>query len=128
MTTQKIETLANRLREAMQAADKRQADLMRETGLDRGAISSYLSGKYEPKQKAIYKLAQALDVSEAWLLGYDVPMQRSMESRKNDLLSELVVKMRRDSSFFDVVAKLAQVDAAQRETISSLLDGLIGHK
>ena len=56
-------SIADRLREALAAAGKKQADLMRETGLDRGAISSYLSGKYEPKQKAIYLMARALDVN-----------------------------------------------------------------
>ena len=75
-------TIAQRLKEALQIAGKKQADLVRETGLDRGSISSYLSGKYEPKQKAIYKLAQALNVSEAWLLGYDVPMARTADQKK----------------------------------------------
>jgi hypothetical protein len=35
-----------------------------------------LSGKYLAKQDNIYKLASVLNVNEAWLMGYDVPMQR----------------------------------------------------
>ena len=45
-----VASTASRLREALDASGKKQADLVRETGLDRGAVSSYLSGKYEPKQ------------------------------------------------------------------------------
>lgn len=115
------ESIAQRLRKAMDAKGKKQADLVRETGLDRGAISSYLSGKYEPKQKAIYKLSQALDVSEAWLLGYEVPMERPAESKKNDQLAKLVVRLRADEAFYNTVVELAELDASQQEAIRQLV-------
>ena len=111
-------TTAERLKEAMRLAGKKQADLMRETGLDRGAISSYLSGKYEPKQTAINKLAKALNVSEMWLWGYDVPMERSLMQQKNETLAGLVVRMRTDSEFFEAVKK---IDSLDPEKLSSLL-------
>lgn len=72
----RISSTPVRLREAMNATGKKQVDLVRETGIDKGSISNYLSGRYEPKQEAIYKLALALDVSEMWLWGYDVPAER----------------------------------------------------
>lgn len=75
----RISSTPLRLREAMNAIGKKQADLVRETGIDKGSISSYLSGRYEPKQEAIYKLALALNVSEMWLWGYDVPSERPPE-------------------------------------------------
>ena len=102
-------TLAQRLREALTLSGLKQADLARETGLDRGSISSYLSGRYEPKQKAIYKMAQVLNVSESWLLGLDVPMYRTAESKKNDQLAKLIVKMRTDADFYNTVAGLAEL-------------------
>lgn len=40
-------------------------------------LSQYISGRYEPKQVKLNILALALGVSEAWLMGYDVPMERS---------------------------------------------------
>lgn len=118
------ETIAQRIRKAMDAKGKKQADLVRETGLDRGSISSYLSGKYEPKQKAIYKLSQALDVSEAWLLGYEVPMDRSLESKKNDQLAKLVVRLRTDEGFFNTVSTLAELSAEQYQSIELLVSTL----
>lgn len=60
----------------MRVKEKKQIDLVRATGIDKGSISNYLSGRYEPKQEAIYKLSMALGVSEMWLWGYDVPMER----------------------------------------------------
>jgi transcriptional regulator with XRE-family HTH domain len=114
-------TIAQRLREALNASGKKQADLVRETGLDRGSISSYLSGKYEPKQKAIYKMAQALDISEAWLLGYNVPMARTEDQKKNDQLAKLIVKMRMDNDFYNTVAKLAELNEKQYRGVQQLI-------
>lgn len=119
-----IDTIAHRLREALTASGKKQADVVRETGLDRGAVSSYLSGKYEPKQKAIYKMAKALNVNEAWLMGYDVPMARTLEAKKNDLLAELVVKMRSEPAFFDAVASLAELTPEQFDIVKGVIEAL----
>lgn len=69
----------------MDIRGKKQIDLSRETEIDKGSISNYLSGRYEPKQEAIYKFAMVLDVSEMWLCGYDVPMERS-KGRKNSAI------------------------------------------
>ena len=79
---ERIDTTANRIKEAMESAGKRQADIVRETGIDKGALSHYLKGRYEPKQDVIYKLALALNVSEMWLWGYDC------EKERNTLLQE----------------------------------------
>lgn len=59
------ESFASRLRKAMEIRDMKQADLVEKTGLAKSAISQYYSGIYEPKQKALYKIAKALDVNEA---------------------------------------------------------------
>jgi transcriptional regulator with XRE-family HTH domain len=117
-------TTAERLREAMHAAGKKQVDLVRETGIERGAISRYLAGKYEPKQAAINKLAVALNVSEMWLWGYDVPMQRTAEQKKNDTLVGIVQQLRRDPEFYDVVEMLAELPADQYDSIKQLLTTL----
>ena len=114
-------TIAERLREALDASGKKQADLVRETGLDRGSISSYLSGKYEPKQKAIYKMAAALGVNEAWLMGYDVPATRTSEQKKNDELAKLVVKLRSDSDFYNTVLKLSNMNEKQYRGVQQLI-------
>lgn len=114
-------SISTRLKEAMERAGVRQADLVRATGLDRGAISSYLSGKYEPKQKAIYKIAKALNVSEAWLLGYDVPIYRTDEQKKNDQLAKLIVKLRSDEDFYTTVEAIASLSEKQFKSVKDLV-------
>lgn len=60
----------------MDLARMKQADLARATGLSKGGISNYVTGRYEPKSDIISKLAKALNCSEMWLWGYDVPRER----------------------------------------------------
>lgn len=72
-----MSTIADRLREGMVLRNLKQVDIIEKTGINKGALSSYLSGKYSPKQNNIYLLAKALDVNEAWLMGHDVPLERS---------------------------------------------------
>lgn len=60
-----------RLNEAFNASGLTQTELCEKTGLTKGAISSYLSGRYFPKQKTTEALAKALNVSVSYLMGYD---------------------------------------------------------
>jgi SOS-response transcriptional repressors (RecA-mediated autopeptidases) len=70
---------AIRLKEAMDLRKMKQVDLVEKTKIGKSAISQYLTGKFEPKQNNIYKIARALGVSEAWLMGHDVPMEKTNE-------------------------------------------------
>lgn len=74
-----MKTIAERIREGMELRNLKQTDLVEKTGISKGALSSYISGRYEPKQNNIYLISKALSVSEAWLMGADVPM----ETQKN---------------------------------------------
>ena len=118
---ERIALTRDRLKEAMQAARKKQADLVRETGLNRGTISRYLSGEVEPRQDATHKLATALGVTEMWLWGYDVPMARTDAQKKNDQLVGLIAKLRKDPDFFEVVSVFAELEPAEYASIKQLV-------
>ena len=51
-----------------------QAELSSRSKISKSSISHYLKGDWAGKQDAVYSIAQVLNVSEAWLMGYDVPM------------------------------------------------------
>ncbi len=121
---QRVATTADRLREAMNAAGKKQLDLAKATGLSHSTISRYLSGQMEPKQKAISRMATVLGVSEMWLWGYDVPMSRTPEQKKNDDLVKVIAQLRKDADFFEVVSLLADLPAEQYASVKTLLTAL----
>lgn len=83
-----MNTIANRLKQALEMRNMKQADLVNMTGIGKSSISTYLSGDYEPKQKNLYRLAKALDVNEAWLMGYDVPMERTSDPSSSQASTE----------------------------------------
>ena len=72
-----IDTFANRLNTAMRIRGIKATELSEKTGISKSSLSEYINGKYEAKQDGVYLLAKALDVNEAWLMGLDVPMERT---------------------------------------------------
>ena len=75
-----MSTTSQRIQEGLELRGLKQTDLVEKTGISKGALSSYISGRYTPKQNNIYLIAKALDVNEAWLMGADVPMERKDNS------------------------------------------------
>ena len=80
-------TTSERLQQIMEKRQIRQADIVRAAqpfchrygvNLGKNTLSQYVSGKTEPGQEKLTILGLALNVSEAWLMGYDVPMERSV--------------------------------------------------
>ena len=79
-------TTSERLQTIMDERNLRQADILamvqpickeQGTTIQRNALSQYVTGKVLPRQDKLTALAHALNVSEAWLMGYDVPMERT---------------------------------------------------
>lgn len=117
----RVDTTSNRLKIAMKEIGKKQIDLVNETGIDKGSISHYVSGKYIPKQDTIYKLAKALDVSEMWLWGYDCEKERPQMQKNNDILSDIIVRLRTDSDFFTTVQSLSSLDKEKLASVQQFL-------
>lgn len=78
-------TTAARLQQVMNERNLKQVDVIslskvhqKELGvkLGKSALSQYINGKSTPDQEKLVLLARTLGVSEAWLMGYDVPMTK----------------------------------------------------
>ena len=70
-------TFKERLEQALIIRKIKASDLAEKTGINKARISQYVNGIYTPKSKATYIIAQALNVDEKWLMGFDVPMEKS---------------------------------------------------
>nr|DAR46523.1 MAG TPA: bifunctional HTH-domain containing protein/aminotransferase [Caudoviricetes sp.] len=66
-----------RIKQAMELRNMTQADIVEKTNIKKSALSQYINGKISPRQNAIDELSKVLNVSEPWLMGYDVPMKRT---------------------------------------------------
>lgn len=83
MYSERIESCGKRIAKALAIRNIRQADLAQMTNIPKSSLSLYLKDAYEPKQDRIFVLAQALRVSETWLMGYDVPMEKETEKENS---------------------------------------------
>ena len=70
-----MDIFKDRLTEAMKARGIRASELALRTGLSKARISQYVNGKFIPKSDAILIIAEALRVSELWLLGKTTDME-----------------------------------------------------
>lgn len=89
-----ISNFAARLNETIKLKDIKPAEIVRRSEslyrngkinkpLTKPLLSNYLKGTYEAKQDNVYALSLILNVDEAWLMGYDVPMEKET-STNND--------------------------------------------
>jgi transcriptional regulator with XRE-family HTH domain len=79
MYKEKVESCSKRISEALKIKGMKQYELCKLANVPKSSLSLYLSGAYEPKQDRVYDMAKALNVNEAWLMGYDVPMERQVK-------------------------------------------------
>lgn len=93
----KIENTSIRLKKIMDERRLKQVDILemakpfcKKFGvkLNKNDLSQYVSGKVEPGQNKLFILGLTLDVSEAWLMGYDVPMSRNQVPTQSSVLDK----------------------------------------
>ena len=72
-------TFGERLELALKNKNMKNSVLAYRLGVDRSYITNYIKGKYSARPEMIDKIAQILNVSAAWLSGFDVPMQDSVD-------------------------------------------------
>ena len=80
----------DRLNEALSMRNMTAAELSRLSGIDEGTLSNYKKGKYEPKQRKLESIAIALNVSIAWLMGADVPMEKEIKYSSPTVTDDVV--------------------------------------
>ncbi|MEA4815928.1 MAG: XRE family transcriptional regulator [Lachnospiraceae bacterium] len=66
-----MNTLSKRLSETIKNKNISQSYLSKLTGINKGTLNAYITGKYVPKQKNLSLISKALGISPAWLSGKD---------------------------------------------------------
>jgi len=113
-----------RLQYAMSYNNLRATDLCEKTATPKSAMSAYLSGKQEPRPERLFAIAKALDVSEAWLKGYDVEMARSVDQKETDALAAAVKRMSEDKAFQDLILRITSLNPQHLELVRNVVDAL----
>lgn len=115
------ENTATRLKQLMEERKLKQVDILNlslpyckkyDVKMNKSDISQYVSGKNEPGQEKLVVLGMALDVSEAWLMGLDVPKTRkdNSEIAKEDV---------------DLLWKFSLLEQRDKETILDMINVML---
>ena len=89
----KNSSTSERLKQIMNERSLRQVDILEAAKpfcekygvkLAKNDLSQYVSGKVEPRQEKLTILGLALNVSETWLMGYDVRRERDEKEQPAD--------------------------------------------
>lgn len=119
------EELRVRLKKALDIREKKAVDLAKDLNIPKSAISQYLSGKSKTiPSPRLYAICKYLDVSEPWIMGFNVPMERPAAQKESDELGEIIEKLRKDKGFRNLVVKLNKLNPSKLESIMNLLDVL----
>ena len=88
---------SERLKQLMSERNLKQVEILekslpyqKELGIKMGksTLSQYVNGVQSPDQHRIYLLSKTLEVSEPWLMGYDVEKKRIPDSERNSISNE----------------------------------------
>ena len=111
--------IGNRIKEAINLRGFKQADIVKNTGINKGALSSYIKGNYLPKQVNLYKIAKALNVNPTWLMGYNVPMDA-------DYIPDKIIANEEDYAIIDKnIGKFKKGQIVQVKEITNYLNELV---
>lgn len=76
--------------------------------MNKSDISQYCSGKTEPNQDKLFVLGSALNVNEAWLMGYDVPMERDRKVSSSNSVNTIAAHFDGDEYTEDELDEIRQ--------------------
>ena len=116
------DSICSRNQKAMDIRNMKAVDICEKTGIPKSSMSMYLSGKVEPKSDRLYQMAKCLDVAEAWLLGYDVDMTRSVAQKELDELADLNERIKKEKDFRQLIMKISHLKPQQLEAVKNLLE------
>lgn len=119
---------STRLQELMHIKNINQVDLCQRTGIPKSSMSMYLSGE-RTRDRTTISNCRKFNISEAWLMGYDVPMERT------DSLSDETLSQKDKRDILDIISStkaelLSQEglmfdgDPASPEAIESILNAM----
>lgn len=114
----------NRIADALKIRDMKQVDLAERTGISIHTLNPWVNNKWQPKATPLHKMAQALNVSELWLAGYDVPMERPVLQRKTDEVSGLTKTILANDDLYLTITKLMTLNGNDYELVCKLIDTL----
>lgn len=108
---------ATNLQRYMNLNNKSRRDVSEALGVSYYTLTDWVKGKKYPRMDKVEKLADYFGVLKSDLIEEKTDEHRQMQ-KKNDTLSDIVIRMQTDEDFLSVVEAVYKLD---KEKLSSLL-------
>ena len=114
--------IGEKIRAARQAKGMTQEELGAILGVQKSAIAKYESGRVvNIKRSTLKKISDVLNIPPFELI-FDEEHRKIQ--KKNDILSDIILKMNEDAELFDMVVALSNLGFEKREAIKPVLFAL----
>lgn len=120
MNREKTESCGKRIEKALTMRNMKQSELCKLADVPKSSLCLYLKGAYEPKQDRVFKMATVLNVSESWLMGYDVPMGNGEKTTNSSIDLSACEKIMLDL--------FRQIPEDQQQMLIRVVRGALGTK
>lgn len=114
------EVFARNLRYYMDSRGKNQKELAEIVGVSAPTMNDWLKAKKYPRIDKIEILSNYFGILKSDLIEEKTEEHREMQ-KKNDILSDIVIKMRTDDEFMGLVEMLYKLDNDKIKSVKSLL-------
>lgn len=115
------EVFAKNLRSYMEMKGKSQKELAEIVGVSAPTMHDWLKGKKYPRIDKIEILADYFGILKSDLIEEKTKEHREMQ-KKNDVLSDIVLKMNEDEELLSIVEALSKLDFEKREAVKVVLN------
>lgn len=118
---------AKRLREALNDNNMKAQELADKTGINKASISQYINGSHAPSNLSAGKMAEVLNVSPLWLMGFEVI--REVRTENKEILDkmfdsgEVEIAKEHEKKALELYEKYTKADPNIKAAIEALLKG-----
>lgn len=111
--------MASRIQALRKAQKMTLEDVATIVGVGKSTVRKWETGMIaNMRRDKIAKLAQALNTTPAFLMGWEE------EQKKNDIQADIILRMRTDTAFMSAVETLYNLDQDKLESINQMLNTL----
>lgn len=115
------EVFASNLRYYMESRGKSQKELAEIAGVSAPTVNDWLKAKKYPRIDKIEKMANYFGILKSDLIEEKTIEHKQMQ-KKNDIISDVVIRMQTDETFSAAVESLYRLDQKKLLSILALLD------
>lgn len=115
------EVMANNLKHYIAKSGKDRKELAEIWGFPYSTVTEWINGKKYPRIDRIEVMADYFGILKSDLIEEKTEEHREIQ-KKNDILSDIILKVNEDAELLSIIEKLVNLDFEKRDAVKSVLN------